>query len=298
MSAWVRSTWAQMRPRASKASSYRRMSRLWPAAAAACLSAISRGRDGSWSRSIPSATAPLETRIGRRVPPAAMAATSSQSAENRLRSSVGAPACPPLPASTAEPILITGRRMWASCARGLCVIGSASAHPYDSKAPAWVQGRLLLRAQADGLDVVAVGVEDERRIVSLAVARPRPRFSVVLPARGESCRMEPLDRRPVPGLEGEVERRARPSDAEPELGRARPAEPGRSRLIVVRLEAVPERLEGRAIEADAPGEIRDRQSDVIEHVSSGVLLTVIAPDHARLGESCGAFAGAGCGAAA
>src|SRR5439155_16552291 len=81
----------------------------------------------------------------------------------------------------------------------------------------------------------------------------------------------PLDRRPVFGLEGEVERRARPSDAEPELGRARPAEPGRSRLIVARLEAVPERLEGRAIEADAPGEIRDRQSDVIEHVSSGVL---------------------------
>src|SRR5712671_5051756 len=265
MSAWVSSTWAQIRPRASKASSYRRISRLWPAAAAACLSAISRGRAGSRRRSTPRATAPLDTSTGKRAPPPATAATSSQSAENRSRSSVGAPACPPRPASTAEPILITGRRVWASWVRGLCVIGSASAHPYDSKAPGSVQGLALLRAQADRLDVVAVGVEDEGRVVRFTVAGPRPRVSVVLPAGFNGRRIEALDRGPVRRLEGQMERAAGPARAEPELGSAGPAEPRGPGLRVVRLQAMPERLEGCAVEADAPGEIRNRQSDVVEH---------------------------------
>src|SRR5712691_1322787 len=281
MSAWVSSTWAQIRPRASKASSYRRISRLWPAAAAACLSAISRGRAGSRRRSTPRATAPLDTSTGKRAPLPATAATSSQRAENRSRSSVGAPACPPRPASTAEPILITGRRVWASWVRGLCVIGSASAHPYDSKAPDSVQGRDLLRTQADGLDVVAVGVEDERRVVRLAVARPRARFSVVFTAGRERRRVEALDGCAVLGLEGQVERARGPAGPEPELRGARPAEPGGSGLRVVGLEAVSERLQGGAIEAQAPGEIRHRQSDVVEHgFLRGWRPPGIAPRHA------------------
>src|SRR6267378_1990517 len=217
MSAWVSSTCAQVRPRASKASSYSRISRLWPAAAAACLSAISRGREGSRRRSTPRTTAPLDTRTGKRAPPPATAATSSQSAENRSRSSVGAPACPPLPANTAEPILITGRRVWASWVRGLCVIASASAHPYDSKAPGSVQTRGLLRAQADRLDTVAAGVEDESRVVRLAVARPGARFSVVFTASRERRRVEPLDGCAIVGLEGQVERAPGPAGPEPWL---------------------------------------------------------------------------------
>src|SRR5229473_4820073 len=291
MSAWVSKTCAQIRPRASKASSYRRISRLWPAAAAACLSAISRGREGSCRRSTPRATAPLDTKTGSRAPPPATAATSSQRAENRSRSSVGAPACPPRPASTAEPILITGRRVWASWVRGLCVIGSASAHPYDSKAPDSVQSRDLLRAQADGLDVVAVGVEDERRVVRLAVARPRARFSVVFTAGRERRRVEALDGCAVLGLEGQVERARGPAGPEPQLRGARPAEPGGSGLRVVGLEAVPERLQGGAIETQAPGEIRHRQSDVVEHgFLRGWRPPGIAPRSGRLGESCGARA--------
>src|SRR5712664_2194400 len=265
MSAWVSSTCAQVRPRASKASSYSRISRLWPAAAAACLSAIPRGREASRRRSTPRTTAPLDTRTGTRAPPPATAATSSQSAENRSRSSVGAPACPPRPASTAEPILITGRRDWASWVRGLCVIESASALPYDSKAPDPVQGPELFRAQAGGLDVVAVGVEDERRVVRLAVARPWPRFSVVFTAGRERRRVEALDGGAVVRLEGQVERAPGPASAEPQLRRAGLAEPGGSGLLVVRLEAVPERLQGGAVEPQAPGEIRNRQSDVVEH---------------------------------
>src|SRR3954471_3125846 len=96
------------------------MRRLCPAAAAACLSAISLGRCASCSRSTPRATAPLETTTG--VRPWAAAARSSHRPLNLALSSAGGPAFAPAPKSTAEPILITGLRQRAKEERRELVI--------------------------------------------------------------------------------------------------------------------------------------------------------------------------------
>src|SRR3954465_10575150 len=96
------------------------MRRLCPAAAAACLSAISLGRCASCSRSTPRATAPLETTTG--VRPWAAAARSSHRPLNLALSSAGGPAFGPAPKRIAEPILITGLRQRAKEERRELVI--------------------------------------------------------------------------------------------------------------------------------------------------------------------------------
>src|SRR5712664_2628403 len=108
MSPCVSRICAHCRPRRSSSSSYRRIRRLWPAAAAACFNAISCGRCLNWRRSTPSATAPLDTTTG--VRSFATTARSSQSRANFRRSSDGGPAFPAAPARTVEPSLITGLR--------------------------------------------------------------------------------------------------------------------------------------------------------------------------------------------
>src|SRR5262245_4671446 len=64
--------------------------------------------------------------------------------------------------------------------------------------------RALLRPVADGFDVVAVGVEHERRVVRRVVVLAQPRLAVVGAAGMERCSMEAADGRPIPGCEGDV----------------------------------------------------------------------------------------------
>src|SRR5690242_5495116 len=69
----------------------------------------------------------------------------------------------------------------------------------ESKATA----RSLAPVVADDLDVVAVGVENERAVVAGVVA-PLSRLAVVAIARGDEGSVELVHRRVVRGAEGEV----------------------------------------------------------------------------------------------
>ena len=67
----------------------------------------------------------------------------------------------------------------------------------------------LHRAVVDGLDVVAVGVEDEGAVVVLVVVRAQAGLAVVGPARGERGGVEGLDLVLGVDAEGEVAARRR-----------------------------------------------------------------------------------------
>src|SRR5215210_3035682 len=62
----------------------------------------------------------------------------------------------------------------------------------------------LLGGVADGLDVVALGIEDERAVVRLVVMRPEPRRAVVRAARSEGRLVEGIYRGAVSRAERDV----------------------------------------------------------------------------------------------
>src|SRR5262249_55992214 len=62
----------------------------------------------------------------------------------------------------------------------------------------------LLPREAHGLNVVAVGIDQERREIGRPVVGAQPRRAVVAPARGETLLVEALHRRAIRRAEREV----------------------------------------------------------------------------------------------
>jgi len=73
----------------------------------------------------------------------------------------------------------------------------------------------------DRLDVVAIGVEDVRRVVVRVVVGPNARRPVVPSARVEGRRVEGVDRRTVVALESDVGAADGVATADPEVETAR-----------------------------------------------------------------------------
>ena len=111
----------------------------------------------------------------------------------------------------------------------------------------------------DGLDVVAVGIEHESRVVA-GVVSPLARAAVVAPAGGEGRVVEALHRVLVRGLEREVEPACRLAVAAHEqlVG----GEP-----VVAAAHLDPERRESSLVEAPARFEIGDANVHVVEQPS-------------------------------
>ena len=122
------------------------------------------------------------------------------------------------------------------------------------------------RGVADGLDVVAVGVEHEGRVVGGVVDRPRAGGAVVGAARGEAGGVEGVDRVVVGGEEGEVDAVHRRAAARhhPEAGLALLAEADHLRGgLGDHLD--PERRQRHLVEGAGAVEVVDLDEDVVEH---------------------------------
>jgi hypothetical protein len=116
----------------------------------------------------------------------------------------------------------------------------------------------------DGLDVVAVGIEDERPVVVLVVVRSEARRPVVAPSGRDPGGVEGVDRGAV-GAKGDVEGPARLAAlAEPEVGMSA----GLKADVTVELaeHLVAERFERAQVERFRDGDVADVDGDVIEHL--------------------------------
>jgi hypothetical protein len=111
----------------------------------------------------------------------------------------------------------------------------------------------------DGLDVVAVGVEDERAVVARRVVGADARPAVVGAARGERRRVEGVDLRAGVGGERDVATgRGRVAGGEDEVIEVVGAERGPVRVLApLRLLDEPQRRERRQVEAPAGGPVAD-----------------------------------------
>src|SRR5690606_757326 len=116
----------------------------------------------------------------------------------------------------------------------------------------------------DGLDVVAVGVEQKRCKVT-GMIRALARRSVVAPARFESRAIELLDGFPASRLKREVNapgelpcRRGRALGRDEELVRPKP-------VLALAAERNAERAEDRAVKPFAGIEIRHHELHVVDH---------------------------------
>ena len=86
----------------------------------------------------------------------------------------------------------------ARCARGRACARARGARAARSVSTSYGHASSLVRGSvADGLDVVAVGIEDEGAVVVLVVVVADPGRAVVGPAGGERGRVERVHRRPV-----------------------------------------------------------------------------------------------------
>src|SRR4051794_33022072 len=128
----------------------------------------------------------------------------------------------------------------------------------------------VLASAVDGLDAVAVGVEQEPAVVRRAVLRARPRRAVLAVPRVDAGLPERVDLRAVAGAEADVE-------------------PARQRMLAVRRPDIPvlpldqlgvrmARLDAQdaqdgAVEALGGREVRDGDADVVEHPTEATVAT-------------------------
>src|SRR5215831_10394029 len=132
--------------------------------------------------------------------------------------------------------------------------------------PYWttcVGGRQL--ACAHRLDVVAVGVKQERGVVGGAVVGAQPRPSVVPTSGLEAVLVEAVDGSPVGRAKRDMH--ARPGRAvagrEPKRRRIHWTEARARGVLCAQLMA--ERLQSRAVEAHARGQVLNLQAEMIVH---------------------------------
>src|ERR1700676_3293727 len=115
------------------------------------------------------------------------------------------------------------------------------------------------------LDVVAVGIDQERGEITRAVIGPRSGGAIVAASGLQSLSVEFFDRRVVGRAEGDVgPRSGRPRmRIKPERWLALRAKTGAG--IVARAQHISKRRQGRGVKAHTGVEIADFQSDVVVH---------------------------------
>ena len=118
----------------------------------------------------------------------------------------------------------------------------------------------------DGLDVVALRVEDERAVVVRVVLRADAGAAVVVAAGRERRRMECVHRRAVRRGEGDVQRRRRGPVGDPEVRLAVLAEADAP--LAVHDHRVAERGERGDVEGAGGGEVRDPDVQVVDHAAT------------------------------
>jgi hypothetical protein len=119
---------------------------------------------------------------------------------------------------------------------------------------------------ADRFDVVAVRIEDEGPIVARMILRAKPRTAVVAPTRRDGRLMEGINGETVIGSKRDVEGLARLALADPEVRLSPPSET-RCRDAGLHDQLVTQRGKDFSVEALALLEIRDGNTNVIEHYS-------------------------------
>src|ERR1700722_15839695 len=123
--------------------------------------------------------------------------------------------------------------------------------------------RDLLRTNR--LDIVAVGVDQERGEIGRAVIGPRAGGAVVAAAGLGARAVKFPDRRMVRGAEGNVSARAGGSLVRIEPKRGFALGPEARAALIVRAQHVSERRQRRGVETHAGVEIFNLQSDVVVH---------------------------------
>jgi hypothetical protein len=122
-------------------------------------------------------------------------------------------------------------------------------------------GLALLGRVTDRFDVVAVEVDHVAAVVALVVMRPEPWRAVIRSSCGERSGVERVDRRPIGGREGKVQRCRRFALSDEEVNASGRSPPDASPSLNF-LDA--ERCERPAVEAPAPLKIPNRKCEVID----------------------------------
>jgi len=118
---------------------------------------------------------------------------------------------------------------------------------------------------ADRLDVVAVGIDDERAVVVRMIMRPEARLAVILAARGDRGLVKGVDIRSRFAAKGQVNPGFRCIPLEnPEIGFSGDPEPPGLPLELVE-QLVPERRQSLTEEFPAGFVVLDGVRDVIDH---------------------------------
>src|SRR5881397_209254 len=107
------------------------------------------------------------------------------------------------------------------------------------------------------LDIVAVGIDQERGVIGRAVIGARPGAAIVAAAGFQAFGVELLDRRMILGAERDMRRRSRRSLVQMQPERRRALRAKARAGIVARAQHKAERSERRRIEAHAGVEISD-----------------------------------------
>src|SRR5437762_13604001 len=110
--------------------------------------------------------------------------------------------------------------------------------------------RVWRASGANRLDMVAVGVDQKRRVVSRAVIRARAGAAIVAATGLHAFGVEFLDRGMIPGAEGDMGAglRGAPVQMQPERGRALRSKARAG--IILRAEHIAERSKRRGIETN------------------------------------------------
>src|SRR5215208_1789969 len=119
-----------------------------------------------------------------------------------------------------------------------------------------------------GLDAVAVGVDDERRIIVRAVIGAKPGLAVVAPAALQRRGMEGVDafarRRRKAEMQARflVRRHRAQGGADPQRDRVAPIA---ERAFALVQTSIAERLQRRVVEALRLGDVADADREVVDH---------------------------------
>ena len=126
------------------------------------------------------------------------------------------------------------------------------------------------KLRANRLDIVAIGINEKRRVVGRAVIRARAGAAIVAAAGLQSFGMEFLDRAVIRRAERDMGAGAGSSlvQMQPERGLALGAKARAG--IIARAQHKAERREGCRIEAHRGIEVSDAQSDMVVHCCSPV----------------------------
>src|ERR1700734_2860980 len=133
-----------------------------------------------------------------------------------------------------------------------------------------------LRLVADGLDIVSVGVQNERAIVVLVIVRPRARTPIVFSAGGKRGSVELVHLLASFGTKGDMQ----PGivggsliDPEIRLGRNPVPEDGRAAGVLfgdLHHHLVAERREGFVVKRAARSRVANLEASVVDHDYSSI----------------------------